>query len=396
MSSSILSGGSLRHHDLDDDDKPPVPVRVRTMDTNDGQGNMAEGTDAEQTERHHVRFSAASPEVFPDVPDTGAHDGQRLDTGIDREELIKAIVKMQLRASPIVDTTVAENTADESAASNVDPVDHKTGEDPNDKPYDTKLYPSESIDEDDPEAQDKCAHLPESSNRKNEDVVIKSIRALPRGNDSDMIASIMEQRMFTENSDYVASVYHDGDPRKAGSSLPWWRNKRILIALAVLVVAALAIGIGVGVSSSKSSSTPSSVLDTPAQEPSSGPTSAPGPVEPTSSSGPVVEPGNVTQFRELLYPLSGEALDDPQSPQARAFNWITSETVARSPEDIEARYVSATVYYSLGGEAWVSQYNFLSQNDVCTWNDAGDNGILCTDGDITELNLRKSIVIHQS
>jgi hypothetical protein len=77
------------------------------------------------------------------------------------------------------------------------------------------------------------------------------------------------------------------------------------------------------------------VEDMPAQEPTSGPTSA---------SGPVVEPRNVTQFREVLYSLSREALDYPQSPQAQELNWITIETLARLPSDIEARYVAAPVY----------------------------------------------------
>ena len=146
MSSSVLSDHSLRRHDHDDVDKPPVPVRVRTMESDDGQEKNAENTDAEHPEKHHVRF-ASTPEVVPDVPHIGVPDGQRLDSGIDREELIKAIVEMQMRPAPSVDTTVVESTADESAADNVGPVDHGTGEDP----YNTKLYPDESIDEDDSE-----------------------------------------------------------------------------------------------------------------------------------------------------------------------------------------------------------------------------------------------------
>jgi hypothetical protein len=159
----------------------------------------------------------------------------------------------------------------------------------------------------------------------------------------------------------------------------------------VFVVAALAIGLGVGLSLSKSLSTTSSVEDTPAPVP----TSAPGPNAPTSAPGPVIEPGNVAQCRQLLYPLSSKALDDPSLPQSQAFNWVTNETAVRSSADIETRYVTVTIYYSWGGEAWANQYNFLSQNNVCMWNDTGDNGILCTDGDITKLSLCKSITMHQ-
>lgn len=188
--------------------------------------------------------------------------------------------------------------------------------------------------------------------------------------------------------------------------LPWWRKKRTLcIALGVLAIAAIAIGLGVGLSSSKARSNPSSAIspdapDTPVIEPTSAPgTNTPGNAPssaPTRApAGPIIEPGNVEQFRELLYPLSGQALTDPTSPQSQAFNWAVSDTTVRSPEDIEARYLAATIYYSLGGETWPNQYNFLSQDDVCMWNDVDDNGIICTDGEISELSLGKSIIRHQ-
>jgi hypothetical protein len=53
------------------------------------------------------------------------------------------------------------------------------------------------------------------------------------------------------------------------------------------------------------------------------------------------------------------------------------------------------LYYSLGGTSWAAQYNFLSEDDVCEWNDSQDenggthNGIFCTNGEITELSLCK-------
>jgi hypothetical protein len=113
--------------------------------------------------------------------------------------------------------------------------------------------------------------------------------------------------------------------------------------------------------------------------------------------GPI-EPGNEEQFRNLLLPLSGEgALDNTTSPQSQAFAWVLSDVTQREDAEIETRYVAATLFYSLGGDAWLDTHNFLSQSDVCEWNDSLNEdggqlqGIFCTNGEITELRLRKSI-----
>jgi hypothetical protein len=384
----MSSGVSFRRPDADDDDQPPIPKRVRTIGM-----EAPVRIEVNLKERQHVRFSTASPEVF-----SGGEE-ESVDSGIDREELIKAIVKMQASVAPPGGIGIA---VAESAALDCAPVDEKTAE----EHFDAETYPNETKDEgEDPEAQDKYARLIEKSSHKNKEKVDEAILSTsklpPQKNDSDVIASIMQQQLFTQNNDHVANIYHDRDLTKVkvGSSLPWWRKKRThCIALGVFAISVIAIGLGLGVglSSSKSPSDASSGIspdatDTPAIEP----TSAPGTNTPQSEPpGPTVEPGNVEQFRELLYPLSGESLNDRTSPQFQAFSWAVSDTTVRSPEDIEARYLAATVYYSLGGETWPDQYNFLSLDDVCMWNDVDDKGIICTDGEISELNLGKSIIRH--
>ena len=80
------------------------------------------------------------------------------------------------------------------------------------------------------------------------------------------------------------------------------------------------------------------------------------------------------QFRRLLQPLSGEALEDSTSPQFQALEWITNIDPAKlsvgqdSTFEIQQRYVAAVLYFALGGETWTEQYNFLSADSVCLWN----------------------------
>lgn len=211
-------------------------------------------------------------------------------------------------------------------------------------------------------------------------------------------------------------------PRKVEPKVPL-RKKRFLIILGVIILAVVAAVVGVVMtqSSSNASDTTSTGLtynpvDVPSDPPDSAPdtsppaaapdtsphTAAPSVAEGTPTSTPTargpIEPGNEEQFRSLLVPLSGEdALDDSTSPQSQAFDWVLSDTTQREDEEIETRYVAATLYYSLGGAGWLNQYNFLSQNDVCEWNDSLNadggqlQGIFCTNGEITELRLRKWI-----
>ena len=201
------------------------------------------------------------------------------------------------------------------------------------------------------------------------------------------------------------------------------RKKRLLLILGVLFIATIAIVVGILMSTKSSTSSSAtgftySPVGRPVNPPSPSPDNSE-PVMPTLNSQPVmptstsptvlmptgtssptvlgeIEPGNVEQFRVLLLPLSGDdVFDDSTSPQAQAFDWVVSDDSQRSAEEIKMRYVTATLYYSLGGTTWAAQYNFLSEGNVCEWNDSQDDnggthkGIFCTNGEITELSLCK-------
>ena len=92
--------------------------------------------------------------------------------------------------------------------------------------------------------------------------------------------------------------------------------------------------------------------------------------------------GNPTPLKSVLQPLSGDKLNDPSTPQYQAFNWIANDDTANlSPTDtpeetIKNRYVAALLYYAFGGTGWKEQYNFLSEGNICTWNQDGLDGLV--------------------
>ena len=103
----------------------------------------------------------------------------------------------------------------------------------------------------------------------------------------------------------------------------------------------------------------------------------------------------VEQFRRLLQPISGEALEDSSSPQFQALKWIAHADPAKlsvgqdSSQVIQQRYVAAVLYFALGGETWTDQYNFLSANKTCEWL-VNKDGIQCDDRDeVISIHLRK-------
>lgn len=105
---------------------------------------------------------------------------------------------------------------------------------------------------------------------------------------------------------------------------------------------------------------------------------------------PEIPPQDVEYLFKLLLPISGNdgLTDDPESPQFKSFLWVAQDSALRNdPDDvIILRYVAAVVYYSLGGETWTNQYNFLSHDELCSWNDQG-SGILCSNNEVYEIQL---------
>lgn len=101
-------------------------------------------------------------------------------------------------------------------------------------------------------------------------------------------------------------------------------------------------------------------------------------------------------FRSILVSVSGDSIDDEDSPQYQALQWIANEDPAETSigvtpvETIKQRYVAAVIYYALGGDGWSNKYNFLSDGEICTWNQGGFAGLVCNSNDsVISLRLSK-------
>jgi len=105
-----------------------------------------------------------------------------------------------------------------------------------------------------------------------------------------------------------------------------------------------------------------------------------------------------------------EDMNEPGSPHLFALLWIANEDELNlplpdskdSPEGVRfvSRYVVALIYFMLGGVNWDYQLSFLSEKDVCEWNDifaAAEGvqgrffriGIACNNGIINTWQMRK-------
>ena len=69
---------------------------------------------------------------------------------------------------------------------------------------------------------------------------------------------------------------------------------------------------------------------------------------------------------------SSSSINTKGSPQNDALNWLAFEDAANIPVSLQSwviqRYITAVLYYSLNGQSWENQYNFLSGDHECRWN----------------------------
>jgi hypothetical protein len=98
------------------------------------------------------------------------------------------------------------------------------------------------------------------------------------------------------------------------------------------------------------------------------------PVTPRTKA-PSVAPTKIESSTNLFnliieaYPQGQLALEDPNSPQAKALKWLESSTNSGISEvqSFLQRYALATVYYSTNGDDWIDNTGWLSERDECNW-----------------------------
>jgi hypothetical protein len=117
---------------------------------------------------------------------------------------------------------------------------------------------------------------------------------------------------------------------------------------------------------------------------------------------PTFQPtGGETRFEILLNRLEAtlapggdtSLLTNPGTREFTALNWLANSDPANLPVRSTAkrilveRYTLALLYFSTGGTSWENQYNFLSADSVCNWND--DEGVFCIGSFVNEISMRE-------
>ena len=142
--------------------------------------------------------------------------------------------------------------------------------------------------------------------------------------------------------------------------------------------------------------------DSPTLAPMVGTPTTPTDGEPTQTGVPSNSEEVFVDAYTHLRQISGDLLDDPGSPQHKAFEWLANEDPADLDLDsieeqtLEQRYVAALLYFSTEGDSWFDSLGFLGGGDVCTWrDDLAAKGISCNaQGVIDYITISKSFLVR--
>jgi hypothetical protein len=110
------------------------------------------------------------------------------------------------------------------------------------------------------------------------------------------------------------------------------------------------------------------------------------------------ESPRLKMLREMLIPLSGiDSLSDSSSPQYAAMAWLADEDPAIldlgvTPfNTISDRYIVVLLYFGTTGNGWRAQRDFLTETNICEWNDGGEGGafegIRCLNNEVVDIIL---------
>jgi hypothetical protein len=116
---------------------------------------------------------------------------------------------------------------------------------------------------------------------------------------------------------------------------------------------------------------------------------------------PTVAPTKIQSSTKLVnliieaYPQGQPALEDQNSPQAKALKWLDSSTNSGISEgnSILQRYALATVYYSTNGDDWIDNMGWLSEEDECNWMSTTAESICDDLGKYTKLDLEENNLV---
>jgi hypothetical protein len=154
-----------------------------------------------------------------------------------------------------------------------------------------------------------------------------------------------------------------------------WRKSRVaMLSLCLILLVAVAISVGLVVAGGDDGVT-TALSMTPTFVPTSAPSSYPS-VRPTFSA-PVLELYNLLVDKSVD---GGQALSDLESPQYKAFMWLSRQEGFETTEEKQLldSYGITTLYFSTDGANWFNSEGWLSDLEVCSW---GSSLVLCDELD---------------
>jgi hypothetical protein len=84
--------------------------------------------------------------------------------------------------------------------------------------------------------------------------------------------------------------------------------------------------------------------------------------------------------------------DDPtEKPARRAMSWLLFSDGRNVMDETVYRWALASIYYSMGGENWPKQQNWLSDESICEWHGLDCNAF----GVLTEIDLSENNLVGQ-
>lgn len=146
------------------------------------------------------------------------------------------------------------------------------------------------------------------------------------------------------------------------------RNMSILLILLILTGISVGITCGVGACSAEDKEEPRMVFVNLTSLPTQAPTGAPTAPSAAPSSAPSMAPSPLVFDGIPQHSL--QAMQDPGSPQSRAYTWVQSDPLLMDYDNKRRlqRFALATIYYATGGDNWKENDGWLSYDqDECTW-----------------------------
>jgi Leucine-rich repeat (LRR) protein len=172
-------------------------------------------------------------------------------------------------------------------------------------------------------------------------------------------------------------------------------RRRCIIINALVIIAAICIAGGLSWHFLREDTDDQPTPETPS------PSAPPAPTIPsfppsTSPATPTLPPVETVPPQQQLFEFlvsssfdDGEALGVEDSPQAQAYEWLVNDPglPGYSAAKIIQRYALSTFYFSTGGDAWVENTLWLSEEDECSWFTRSASFPLCEAGEIVTLEM---------